>query len=685
MHISHMAIRNFRAISDIDFDLSARMNVIVGPNAVGKTTILQAARLVKGLIAPRTQSEAQQVLISLGAASPHFPQRVFLNSLARELIKPVEVRCTFSLTDLEIALLRGSQFEFVQNLVSARLGQGFSNPTTLLQFLQSPQGQAAHSAAMAEVSDALVRLERDKSVVVGVSMHASSGQIIPSDPLGGPMIAFLDQRLPPSLSFFSYFPADRALPMGEINMQIGGPDIQQQLESHNSQPQLKYQRLKHLIINSIVISGPDTRTIHEDFEKIFSGLLRGRRIKFIRPNELGLLSIMTEEIATGRLIELDGLSSGEKNIALTFLLIARSVAEGGIALFDEPELHLNPAVSRDLLPFIMEEYSQARHIQFIMCTHSPEVLSGAFKDEDCNLLHLKSADDITRIGKRAIEEYSEALLRLGTSVSETLFYEGTVFVEGDEDVAFLEVGFPDLLKKYQIKDRGGRREIEKAIIGLQALEQKGEKVSPIFLIFDKDEEPTGLQSSNAVRILQWPRRCIENYMLDLDVISDLLKDPNVTKSPIESEGEVHKILRDLAYKQLEATAAREIYISYGYLNASPTKEDIASNELPIIAQSLFERMSKARLSIPEIDSAAWILKFTEEVEVQKQKLLLSWEAKWKELCDGKKLIKALYMVSNPKISEAAFKERIVRKMRDTSSDNWVVVKNMLETLLARQT
>ncbi|PDT64733.1 hypothetical protein CO683_36280 [Bradyrhizobium ottawaense] len=134
---------------------------------------------------------------------------------------------------------------------------------------------------------------------------------------------------------------------------------------------------------------------------------------------------MTEDIATKRLIELDSLSSGEKNIALPFLIVARSVAEGGIALFDEPELYLNPAVSRELLSFVMTRYSKPRDIQFVMCTHSPEILSGAFADEECTLLHLKSSTDLTKVGKRAIDEYSDALARLGTSVGESLLYEGT--------------------------------------------------------------------------------------------------------------------------------------------------------------------------------------------------------------------------------------------------------------------
>jgi recombinational DNA repair ATPase RecF len=71
MHIRHVAIKNFRALEDIDCPFGPRINVIVGPNGVGKTTILQALRLTKALLAPRTQNETQQVLISLSAASPH--------------------------------------------------------------------------------------------------------------------------------------------------------------------------------------------------------------------------------------------------------------------------------------------------------------------------------------------------------------------------------------------------------------------------------------------------------------------------------------------------------------------------------------------------------------------------------------------------------------------------------------
>ena len=324
-------------------------------------------------------------------------------------------------------------------------------------------------------------------------------------PLAGNIIAFLDQRLPPSQSNFSYFPADRALPMGEVQLQLGGPDTQQQLEMHNSQPQIKYSRLKNLLINALMVGDHSGKLVRDEFGVIFSKLLKGRTIDSISINELGMLSVVTQETATHRLVELDSLSSGEKNVALTFLIVASSVANDSVVLFDEPELHLNPAVSRDLLQFIIDQYAKPKNIQFIMCTHSPEILAGAFANDDCALLHLKSASDLTRVGRRALDEYADALHRLGTSVSESLLYEGTILVEGSDDVQFLEIAYPDLTRRFKIRDRGGRKEIEQTIESLQKLEASGQQVSPLYLIFDKDDEPTSLASSTSVKLLQWRR------------------------------------------------------------------------------------------------------------------------------------------------------------------------------------
>lgn len=683
MYISHVAIKNFRAVSDLNVHLTKYVNVVVGPNGVGKTTILQAIRVAKALAAPRTQQETIQVLISMGAASPHFPQRLFLKFLARNPSEPVSIQCEYTLRDEEINELSIGLTEIVRTHVASLVGQNFSNPAALLQFLQSDQGQAMITASTQQIGGILSKLKAQPTLMLGVTFNALTGAMSITDPLAAPLISFLDQRLPPSRSIFSYFPADRALPMGEVNLQVGGPDAQQQLEMHNSQPQIKYHRLKNLIVNSMFIETEKETSVKDEFEIIFSKLLKGRKINGIDINEVGLISIMTEEISTGNIIELDSLSSGEKNIALTFLIVAKSIADGGISLFDEPELHLNPAVSRDLLSFILENYSKKRNIQFIMCTHSPDILSGAFSSDECALLHLKSSTDISRVGRTALHEYSDALQRLGTSVSESLLYEGTILVEGDDDVTFFETAFPSIGRKFKIRDRGGRREVEKTIRKLQELESKNEQVAPIFVIFDRDEEITDLKSSSSVRLTQLKKRTIESYMLDSVVISTIVSDEKYCKNPILSEGEVRKKLRDLAIKQIDAVIAREIYNGYEYKNASITKTELQSEDIEGIAAALQLRMIAARNSLPDVSSDEWIQKFLTAARSKRIELEATWEARWNEMCDGKRLISDFHKSAEMKISEAAFRSLIIEKMRDTQSDQWILIKSTLEDLLQR--
>ena len=237
------------------------------------------------------------------------------------------------------------------------------------------------------------------------------------------------------------------------------------------------------------------------------------------------------------------------------------------------------------------------------------------------------------------------------------------------------------MKRYKVKDRGGRREVEKTVLELQQPESKHQKVSPIFLIFDRDEEPTNLKSSPAVKILQWPRRCAENYMLDSDVITALLKDSSVTKAPMENEGDVRRLMRELAYKQLDHIAAREVYKSYQYLDASLQSDDLKGTTIEALASSFYDRMAAARSSIPEVAKDQWTPTFIKAVEDRKQMLLQTWEAKWPELCDGKKLISDLHKAASMKISESTFKARIVKDMRDASSETWRLVRDLLNDLL----
>ncbi|WP_341319243.1 AAA family ATPase [Paraburkholderia sp. IMGN_8] len=657
------------------------VNVIVGPNAIGKTTILEAVRLVKAVLAPRTQNEANQVMFGLGASSPHMPSRMNLNAVARDVEKPIAISCIFQFNESEIQILRKFVPQMAHSVVQARMGQAFANPGVMVAFVSSPEGQAQIKAVSEEINIELKRIrESANRVNVELTITANSGPTSTGSQLGPAFISVLEAQNPPNLTKFSYFPADRSLPNGEQPVQLGAADTANQLEAHNSQPQLKYARLKNTIFSALVTSDADRTDIYLEFEKIFNGVLKGRKIIGVGINEIGLLSIKIQDIESGREFDLDGMSSGEKGLILTFLLIGRSIVEGGLILLDEPELHLNPAVCKDVLPFIVDHYVKPKNLQILICSHSPEILAGAFDREECSLFHLISEKMLTKVRRQDQDTISSALRALGTSESEGLLFKGIVFVEGPDDVTILETGFGDVLRRFKLKDLGGRIEIERQIALLQTAEDPKDVVSPRFFIFDRDDAPTNLKNTDSIKILQWDWRCLENYLLDKDAIADLLMDSEVVKKPFSNAGEVFQFIKALAFNQLDESAAREVYRAFKYGDVGLRAANVKGKEIPEIAKALVARLQDMKEQVGGLDADQWRHNFEAECSVAKQRLQGVWEATWREDCDGKRLFQDIAASGLLKMSLKSFKKRVMIHMRNTQSENWRSIKSLLASL-----
>jgi predicted ATPase len=685
MHIRKVWIKNFRALEDIHADLDSRVSVIVGPNAAGKTTVIEAIRFAKALLAPRTQQEANQVLHSLGASSPHLPQRLRIEAIARDLTKTVSIGCEFELSADEISVLTEASDAIVTSLIQVQAGQPFAPPDVLIGFLASPQGQAMHAEAKNRVTTSLAKVQNTKRCNLSINWTAGSGPQGAADPVEVQFIAYLERRLPPNKTAFTYFPADRALPLGDQPVQLGGPDSAAQLESYNSQPQAKFNRLKNLIFSGSFLkphNQPIENSIDQEFERIFSGILKGRKLERLEINEIGLLNVLIRDTESQRIFDLDGMSSGEKGLILTFLLLARSVVNDGIVLLDEPELHLNPAVCKDILSYLVNEYVKPKNLQVIVCSHSPEILAGAFDSDECSLFHLVSPTNLSKVRLQDEVNLEETLRRLGATESENLLYKGIIFVEGPHDVSILEAGFGFLLRRYKLKFAQGRQEIEKAVRSLQEHEQDGFATTPTYFIFDRDDAPTTLQSSTSVKVLQWDRRCLENYFIDLDAISNVLMDDAVVKQPLKNQGEVSTVLRSLAFQQLPELAAKRVYERYAYGGLGIRREDLHEKPIDKISQIFLDRIVAVRQQLLEIDVSKWRNTFEQEVESERQQLQAIWETTWMQDCDGKRLIDDLSKKVTFRSKVKPFKIRLIKEMALNQSVNWKAIEGKLKTLLA---
>jgi predicted ATPase len=683
MHLHSVNIKNFRALEEIYVEFDARVNVIVGPNAAGKTTVLEAVRLLKAMLTPRTQNETGQVLQALGAASPHMPNQFRIQAIARDIDKPVVIGCRFTLGSSEIRALTESVDAIASSMVQSQIGQAFAAPGALIAFLGSSEGKKMLQTARAQTEDSLARLKISKQLFLELTLSGATGAASTGDQVDAQLVGYLDRKLPPHQTSFTYFPADRALPAGEQPVQLGGPDSMQQLESYNSQPATKFNRLKNTIFSATILTSTNEvkNTLPEQFKSIFNGVLKGRELLQWGVNEIGLLSVLIRDTETGRVFDLDGMSSGEKGLILTFLLIARSVAEDGLVLLDEPELHLNPAVCKDLLSFLVTEYVTPRNLQILICSHSPEILAGAFESDECTLYHLISPTTLSKVRSQDEITLASTLRRLGATESENLLYKGIIFVEGPDDVALLEAGFALVLRRYKLKFATGRKEIEKTIRDLQKSEEDGIYISPTYFIFDKDDSPTTLRSSKTVKVLQWNRRCLENYLLDIDAISNLLMDDELISVPFTNMGEVTNLIREVAFRQLDEFAARRVYSRFDFGGVGLRKDDVVNRTVEEMSHVLLARIESVKAQLTAIDVQTWGKSFQDAVRVERAELESIWAINWANECDGKRLLDDLSKRVHLRLSVKRFKIRLMKEIALQQADSWKAVEGYLQTLL----
>lgn len=98
----------------------------------------------------------------------------------------------------------------------------------------------------------------------------------------------------------------------------------------------------------------------------FKGIDENKQLVFVNGN--------------GEAFGVDGLSDGEKQVlAKVFPLFAADM-KGRVILMDEPESSLHPSWQGYLLP-VLRRCAEANDCQFILATHSPQIISSAYKEE----------------------------------------------------------------------------------------------------------------------------------------------------------------------------------------------------------------------------------------------------------------------------------------------------------------
>lgn len=467
------------------------------------------------------------------------------------------------------------------------------------------------------------------------------------------------------------------MPSGEVNIQIGSADAQQQLYSHLGQPAQKYQRLKQHLVNQRLTQVSEE--MEEDFALVFDELLTGKELDALALTQEGMLTVRIREPETSAVYDIDSMSSGEKGLLLTFFLMKRSTARGGIILLDEPELHLNPAVSRKIVPFLREHVLEPLGIQAIICTHSPEITAHAFDDSESTLLHLQSTTDITPILRTDKAEVYEAIERLGSEPSDIMFSQGSVYVEGEHDVELLTSCWPDRVGGYKITELGGRGEVEKQIKTLQDEEEKNKLDNPQCFIFDLDRKPTNLADTSMVKVRQWNKYSLENYLLDPNLIYDVAKANNFKHVP--SRGILRTKLQAIALDQLQGVIAREVYADAEPDNPGFRSEVAKNTTYSDMGEELVTRLVSIKDELADLEPASWVEQFVALCEAKDREQRKDWRDNWETRANGKLVLNEIYKQLGPTIGFLDFKRQIASAMQVKNTQNWQEVDRVLASAL----
>ncbi|MBM9590886.1 AAA family ATPase [Leptospira sp. 201903075] len=681
MKIKKYKIKNFRKLKDLEILFQDSINTIVGPNGVGKSTILDGLRILKSIAFPSFENEGVQTLQNMGLIMPH-NSNVLLSGIIGDSNSSCELSIEIEISKDELDLLKKniSQFTVMQlQNRQGRLGQGNIN---FLGYLSSDEGKAKLEEIKRNTLSALEKMESNRILSVNLTFNYSE-EIKVNGGFEQEALSFLMQNVPYSKTLFSTFPPDRHFPTGDTNVQLGHADISQQVHSYSINPHLKFQRFKTSLISEMMLSENGFDSIKEEFTSVFNALLPGKSLSGIKLEQFtGRLSILIKEELSNSIYDIDFLSSGEKGILLTTFLLRRTLAQGGIALLDEPELHLNPAVCRNIIPFLKNEISLSNNIQIIMTSHSGEILTSTKEDSDLRLLHLIDSNTITQIYNRDKDEAQQALKMLGIDASDILFNKGILYLEGTTDEEYI----PELFKKeidgFKIRSLGGRTEIEKEIARLQEADKSNTLDGYHIFILDNDNKPTTLTSSDSVKIIQWDRYSIENYLLNIDLLYDIVK-KNCRANTPTNRADFSREIKALAMNQLSSIVVLENYSKFFPESVSISKKIFKEKSLQDIAKDLLEKLKLKIDEFKQITINDWESEFIKKIEAIKTETMQDWEINWIKRCRGKELLTSIYTHYNFKKDFKSFIIEIIREMRENKAEDLGILQNKLKEALPK--
>jgi predicted ATPase len=344
-------------------------------------------------------------------------------------------------------------------------------------------------------------------------------------------------------------------------------------------------------------------------------------------------------------IDIDELSSGEKEIFYAAVRFHELNPKGAVILFDEPDLHLHPDFARRFMS-VLETLSERN--QVIITTPSPEMMIGVNTESLYTIQKEPNKKEFSQLFPviHDIDLYASLSNALGARGIMSSSQQ-VVFVEGEyssTDIAYFEAAYPQTRYGVQFVP------VQQVQGGFKSIAQLNEIISkPIgyqhfYCIVGPDRLAESEDVSALKHIVRLPVHHAENFLIDEDKILNITKLLNQEKCPFFTQEEVAQELTTLLLGTHHLTSFAKTIADEKIRQVVREVQSAIDNNNGTIALH-YENISSESL----VEEAKKIL--TESIE----------KNTWKHRCKGRELLRAYCSAQG--IQYEIFRKLLIREIR----------------------
>jgi len=688
MRIESLLVENFRGIKRMHIPSVGNTVVIAGQNGSGKSCVFDAIRLLKSVYGGYQHNEWQSWLgeFQIGAHNRLDGFRQMFRDPALE----ITIQASFSLHDSEKATINSKAASLLLDSIWRQLlPEAFQYESSYRMALFSQQFRDKEPEVQARVDELLplLRTELAQPTHSGsLTVHPGSSTLVAQN--STLLTVLFSTYRPQEIGVIDYHGAQRFYSREQVqNVNISLDQSTQQASQnalYNSAN--KYSNVKSELATSYIKEAlsekaggtyASTAGLTDTLQELFQTFFPDKKFLGPTPTAQGNL-LFPVETRDGSQHDLDDLSAGEKEILYGYLRIRNSAPRHSIVLLDEPELHLNPRLVKNLPNFYRRNIGDALQNQMWLVTHSDAILRESVGQPGFNVYHMQPAglstvDDGTVVAQNNQLKPIEVTRDIDAAVTELVGdlaayrpgQKGVIFEGGgntDFDQSMTSALFPDFAERVNLVSGTNKTKVNALHEVLARAYEKGDIPIKFYAIVDQDYDIKIEDTDSAITRFQWDVYHIENYLIEPEIIAHIVS--SFGSSIVSSEMVVEALrtaarasvgtrIRHRLVTHVSRLITRNIDLSF-----NPAAEDIAS-EISSASTRSIERITA--LSQDEVTVAAIAALEAEERENIEKSFA---DGSWMKTMPGRDILKQYVNTLPNGISYDVFKNMVLRRMAD---------------------